>query len=137
MIHVISVYLANIPLLGLWIVSFFGWKLTPLEAMISLCYITNIINWVAGYHWTLSMQTMERRIFFASIILSLLSLWSFFMIFHQDYQGARYLLSALLSIQLYCDFHPEISYFVSPHMKIARILSTLFLVYVCSSVIVL
>jgi len=132
--HLAMVYCANIPFLVGLIFSFFGVYLNETLKFLSLCYITSIINWVCGYHWNLSMQSLERRTLFATLSFNLLSLWALYVAFCKDYLGSAYILTGILSIQLYWDFQSEVTYFISPNMKIARIISTIFMIYFLSRV---
>ncbi len=123
------IYCANIPFLIGVLLSFFGVVLSDTVKFLTICYIANVINWICGYHWNLSMQSLERKTVYVTAAFSCLTLWAMYVAFLKDYKGASYILTAVLSLQIYWDFQPEVTYFISPHVKLARIMSTLMTLY--------
>ena len=129
MTHLQMMYYGLIPYLVTIAAGFFGMHVTVAVKTLLFLHSVNLLNWVCGYHWAMSMQSIQMQTKIACSILSILSLWATYTYIDGQQQMALYLMIALYLFQLYGDFRSDITYTVSPHFKLARILGTAVVIY--------
>ncbi len=109
--------------------SFFGVSISAIVDLLLFIHAVNMLNWVCGYHWGLAMQSIQTQTRIASSLLTLMSVWTLYTYIEGQHPVAQYLLSVLLIFQLYGDFRSDITYSMSPHIKLARIFHVIGVVY--------
>ncbi|MBM4222775.1 MAG: hypothetical protein FJ161_03120 [Gammaproteobacteria bacterium] len=131
MTHVMMLYYATLPDLVLILLSFFGFTLSLHRSISHLFFLfhVNVLNWICGYHWSLSFQSVQSQTKISTTIISLLSIWAMFAYLDGEINLAKGFLSALYVFQLYCDFQSDITYQIQPTVKIARITMTVVFIY--------
>ncbi len=111
------------------ICSLLGVTIIPTVHVLLFFHSVNMLNWVCGYHWTLAMQSIQTQTRISSGLLTLMSLWATYTYIEGQQHIAQYLMSVLLVFQLYGDFRSDVTYIISPHVKLARIFSVIGIVY--------
>ncbi len=132
MTHIIMLYLSTLPGVIYGLFSFvFNFHPDPLSfwPKFFFLYHVNLLNWICGYHWTLSFETVQFYTKKMTVLLMLLSIWASITYLDGQLLLAQRLLAALYLIQLRCDFNADITYFISPYVKMARVVMTFFSIF--------
>ncbi len=109
--------------------SFFGISIKESIQSLLFLHSINLLNWICVYHWTLSMQSIQSQTKIACALVSLVSLWIVYTYMEGFKEMALYLISVLYLFQLYGDFRSDITYAIPPQMKLARVTSTVLVIY--------
>jgi hypothetical protein len=120
------IYFSLIPYqIAIMSVKLLGYKISLSMQTVLFYYSLNILNWICGYHWTLSMESMQSQTKWGCGLLMILTTWTAYTYAEGQREIAMYILIVLTAFQNYGDFRSDITYAISPHIKFARIMSTI------------
>ena len=131
------IYLGALPYAFLIANSIFNWVDVNHLEDITFFYTHAIINFVCGYHWTLTFTAITNQARVASVIISLISV-IFGLIFLQGRIFIAGLGLVFLAItQLILDFKSDIAGSIPMSYKIARLFASLLMIGATTMVLIL
>jgi hypothetical protein len=128
MSHLILIYMGCIPFTLLFLAHYLGLIHYVIIQKIIFCYSYAIVNFVCGYHWTLSFTVITNQTKNLSVLFSLLSVFIalFFGSSHQSIASA--LLAFIIIGQYVIDIKSDIAHSIPVVYKVARLVATVTIV---------
>lgn len=130
-----TIYVSVLPFVGLMIAQAFGIYPSLFIQELFFLYALNIYHFISGSQWALSSQTLSTRSKLIPVCFVIAGIIPQVIILHGEFISSAFLLSALYLLQLGYDLSSEIAYCSKRSYKIARVLSTVAIVYSLSYVI--